>query len=593
MSTVTVNIDGRQVRADAGSTILEAANQAGIRIPTLCYHPDLTVRAVCRVCLVEVKGARTLQAACSFPVADGLEVKTNTPRIREARKVNLELLLSNHPFECPTCARNQDCELRALADEYNIRSVRFQGEKKEYLVDSSSYSLIRDANKCILCRRCVDVCNSLQAVGAIGPVNRGFDTVIAPAYDAELAAVNCAMCGQCINRCPVGALYEKDAIEDVWKAIADPDKHVVVQTAPAVRVALGEEFGMEHGAIVTGKMAAALRRLGFDAVFDTNFSADLTIMEEGYELIHRIKHGGVLPQLTSCSPGWIKYIEHFYPDLLPHLSTCKSPQQMLGAVAKTYYAQKSDIDPAKIVSVSVMPCTAKKFEAERPEMHDSGFKDVDYVLTTRELARMIKEAGIVFTDLPEEKFDSPLGAGTGAAVIFGATGGVMEAALRTAYEVVTGKELKQLDFESVRGFEGIKQASVDLDGTVVKVAVAHSLANAKVLMDRIRAGTADYHFIEIMCCPGGCLGGGGQPVPTNRDIRTKRMQAIYQEDKNLPWRKSHENPDVQQIYKEFLGEPLSERSHHLLHTHYTPRGKVKEGVHIPITVAHHGENAES
>ena len=587
MSTVNVTIDGRLVHAEAGSTILQAAQQAGIRIPTLCYHPDLTIRAVCRICVVEVQGARTLQAACSYPVTEGLVVRTNTPRIREARRTNLDLLLSNHPFECPTCTRNHDCELRALAYEYNITNVRFEGERKQYLIDTSSYSLIRDPNKCILCRRCVDVCNSLQAVGAIGPVNRGFDTVIAPAYDEKLAEIACAMCGQCINRCPVGALYEKDAIGDVWAAIADPSKHVVVQTAPAVRVALGEEFGMGAGQIVTGKMAAALRRLGFDAVFDTNFSADLTIMEEGYELIERITKGGVLPQLTSCSPGWIKFIEHYYPDLLPNLSTCKSPQQMLGAVAKTYYAERSGIDPASIVSVSIMPCTAKKFECERPEMHDSGFKDVDYVLTTREFARMIREAGIDFANLPEEKFDSPLGAGTGAAVIFGATGGVMEAALRTAYEVLTSKELKKVDFEAVRGMEGIKQATVDVEGMPIKVAVAHGLSNAKKLMDRVRSGDADYHFIEIMCCPGGCLGGGGQPVPTTPEIRRKRAEAIYQEDRNLPWRKSHENPDVQQIYKEFLGRPLSEKSHHLLHTHYTPRGRWGQPANAHVAAAEH------
>lgn len=568
-----MTIDGRQVQAEAGSTVLEAARQAGVRIPTLCYHPDLSVRAVCRICVMEVKGSGTLQAACAYPVNEGLEVKTNSPRIRASRRVNLELLLSNHPFECPVCVRSQNCELRALADEYNISSVRFQGEKRHYPIDTSAYSLVRDPNKCILCRRCVDVCNNLQAVGAIGPVNRGFDTVIAPAYDAKLADIACAMCGQCINRCPVGALYEKDAIDGVWAAIADPKKHVVVQTAPAVRVALGEEFGMGQGAIVTGKLAAALRRLGFDAVFDTNFSADLTIMEESYELIERITKGGVLPQLTSCSPGWIKYIEHFYPDLLPNLSTCKSPQQMLGAIAKTYYAERSGIAPGQIVSVSAMPCTAKKFECERPEMRDSGYQDVDYVLTTRELARMIKEAGIDFANLPDESFDSPLGAGTGAAVIFGATGGVMEAALRTAYEVITKKELSNLDFEAVRGMEGIKAATVDVDGLPVKVAVAHGLSNAKKLMDQVRAGEAAYHFIEIMACPGGCLGGGGQPVPTSLEIRKKRAQAIYQEDLNLPWRKSHENPDVQLIYKEFLDKPLSEKSHHLLHTHYTPRAR--------------------
>ena len=571
MSTVTLTIDGRPVQAEAGSSILQAAQQAGVHIPTLCYHPDLTVRAVCRICVVEVKNARTLQAACSYPVNEGLVVTTNSPRIRAARKVNLELLLSNHPFDCPTCVRNQNCELRALANEYNITQVRFQGERKEHLIDSSSYSVVRDPNKCILCRRCVDVCNSVQAVGAIGPVHRGFDTVIAPAYDAELAEVACAMCGQCINHCPVGALYEKDAISDVWEALADPTKHVAVQVAPAVRVALGEEFGMEPGQIVTGKLAAALRRLGFDVVFDTNFSADLTIMEEGYELIDRIQNGGVLPQITSCSPGWIKYIEHFYPDLLPNLSTCKSPQQMMGALIKSYYAEKSGVDPANIVSVSVMPCTAKKFECERPEMTDSGFKDVDHVLTTRELAKMIREAGIEFNALPEEGFDSPLGAGTGAAVIFGATGGVMEAALRTAYEVLTGKELKKLDFEAVRGMEGIKQATVAVGDLPLKVAVAHGLSNAKALMEKVKAGEADYHFIEIMCCPGGCIGGGGQPVPTNSEIRKKRAEAIYREDRGLPLRKSHENPEVQEVYREFLVKPLGEKSHHLLHTHYTPR----------------------
>jgi len=571
MSTVTLTIDGRPVQAEAGSSILQAAQQAGVHIPTLCYHPDLTVRAVCRICVVEVKNARTLQAACSYPVNEGLVVTTNSPRIRAARKVNLELLLSNHPFDCPTCVRNQNCELRALANEYNITQVRFQGERKEHLIDSSSYSVVRDPNKCILCRRCVDVCNSVQAVGAIGPVHRGFDTVVAPAYDAELAEVACAMCGQCINHCPVGALYEKDAINDVWEALADPTKHVAVQVAPAVRVALGEEFGMEPGQIVTGKLAAALRRLGFDVVFDTNFSADLTIMEDGYELIDRIQNGGVLPQITSCSPGWIKYIEHFFPDLLPNLSTCKSPQQMMGALIKSYYAEKSGVDPANIVSVSVMPCTAKKFECERPEMTDSGFKDVDHVLTTRELAKMIREAGIEFNALPDEGFDSPLGAGTGAAVIFGTTGGVMEAALRTAYEVLTGKELKKLDFEAVRGMEGIKQATVAVGDLPVKVAVAHGLSNAKALMEKVKAGEADYHFIEIMCCPGGCIGGGGQPVPTNSEIRKKRAEAIYREDRGLPLRKSHENPEVQEVYREFLVKPLGEKSHHLLHTHYTPR----------------------
>ncbi|MDN5347418.1 MAG: NADP-reducing hydrogenase subunit HndD [Clostridia bacterium] len=572
MSTVTLTIDNVQVEVEAGTTILKAAEKAGIHIPTLCYLEGINEIGACRVCVVEVEGAKTLMASCVAPVAQGMVVRTNTPRVRAARRLNVELLLSNHPMECPTCIRNLNCELQSLAQSLGIRQVRFEGRKVDYPKDTSTPALVRDPQKCILCRRCVAVCEKVQGVKAIAPLERGFDTVIAPAFQEPLYEVACVECGQCTLVCPVGALYEKDYTNEVWAALADPDKFVVVQTAPATRVSIGQEFGLPPGSINTGQMVAALRRLGFDRVFDTDFAADLTIMEEGSEFIQRLTKGGVLPLLTSCSPGWIKFIEHFYPELLPNLSTCKSPQQMFGAVAKTFYAQKAGIDPAKMVVVSIMPCTAKKFECQRPEMRDSGYQDVDYVLTTRELARMIKEAGIDFTALPEEQYDDPLGESTGAAVIFGATGGVMEAALRTAYELITGKELPSLDFYEVRGLKGIKEAVVNIDGTQVRVAVAHSLGHARQLLERVKAGE-QYHFIEIMCCPGGCIGGGGQPIPTNTEIRAQRIAGIYNADKNMPVRKSHENPSIQALYREFLGHPLSEKSHHLLHTHYTPRGK--------------------
>jgi len=572
-ATVNITIDGQPVQGREGQTILEAAREAGFYIPTLCYHPDLSVRAACRICVVEVKGARTLQAACAYPITEGLVVRTSTPAVREARKVNLELLLSNHDINCPSCARNLNCELQKLARDFNIVEPRFQGERTHHEADHSTPSIVRDPDKCILCRRCVDVCHEVQGVGVIGPSERGFRTIIGTAYEEPLAQQPCVLCGQCINRCPVGALYEVDYTEQVWKALADPKKFVVVQTAPAIRVAIGEEFGIPAGTIVTGQLAAGLRRLGFDRVFDTDFSADLTIIEEGHELLERLTRGGTLPMITSCSPGWIKFIEHYYSDLLAHLSTCKSPQQMFGAVAKTYYAEKAGIDPKDMVVVSIMPCTAKKFECQRPEMDDSGFQDVDYAITTRELARMLRQAGIDLSKLPEEQYDDPLGRSTGAAVIFGATGGVMEAALRTVYEVVTKRNLPSLEFKAVRGMEGIKEAAVDLDGTVVKVAVAHGLANARVLLDKIRDGSADYHFIEIMACPAGCIGGGGQPIPTSPEIRAARMRAIYREDERMVIRKSHENPAIQALYQEFLGQPLGEKSHHLLHTHYTPRGK--------------------
>jgi len=575
MATVKLTVDGVPVEVEAGSTVLKAAEKAGINIPTLCYLEGIHEVGACRVCVVDV-GAKALQAACVAPVAEGMKVLTNTPAVRTARKTTVELILSNHPDNCPSCVRNLNCELQALAESLNIRGNRFEGARNEWKPDVSSHSIVRDPNKCILCRRCVSVCEKVQGVQAIGPINRGFNTVIAPAFGELLADSVCVNCGQCILVCPVGALYEKDGIAKTWAALSDPGKHVVVQTAPAVRVALGETQGGEPGEVVTGQMVAGLRRLGFDGVMDTDFTADLTILEEGTELIERLTKGGVLPMITSCSPGWIKFIEHFYPDLLPNLSTCKSPQQMFGALAKTFYAEKKGIDPASIFSVSIMPCTAKKFECERPEMRDSGYQDVDVVLTTRELGRMMKEAGIVLDKLPEEEYDPPMGLTTGAAVIFGATGGVCEAALRTVYEVVTKEPLEDVNFKFCRGLAGVKEAEVDLKGTKVKVAVSHSLSNARKVLDMVRAGNPNgWAFIEVMCCPGGCIGGGGQPIPTNTAIRQKRIDGTYTADERLAIRKSHENPAITAIYKEFLGQPLGHKSHELLHTKYTPRGRYR------------------
>ncbi len=573
MSEFTISVNGREVPASAGMTVLEAATAAGIKIPTLCFHPDLPPQGACRVCLVEIEGERVLQPSCTFPVRPGMAVQTHSPAVRKARRTVVELLLSDHPSDCTTCARCGTCELQALAEDLGLREVRFRVPPPGHEVDASSLSVVRDPDKCILCRRCIETCELIQGVEGLRIKGRGYDSTVGAPFDTPLGDALCVNCGQCINRCPTGALTEKTQIPQVWAALEDPEIFTVVQTAPAVRVALGEALGMPPGEIVTGKLVSALRALGFDRVFDTDFTADLTIMEEGYELIHRIQNGGVLPQLTSCSPGWIKFIEHFYPQLLPNVSSCKSPQQMFGALAKTYFAEVAGVDPASMRVVSIMPCTAKKYEAARPEMCDSGYQDVDYVLTTRELAQMIKEMGLDFASLPESDYDDPLGQSTGAAVIFGATGGVMEAALRTAYEVISGEKLEELDITPVRGMEGIKEASVKIGDLELKAAVAHGLANAAQLLDKIAAGEADYHFVEIMACPGGCLGGGGQPVPTSLDIRKARAAAIYQVDEELPIRRSHENPSIQELYARFLGEPLSEKSHHLLHTHYVPRTK--------------------
>ncbi len=580
MNMVNIKINNMPLSVPGGISILEAARYAGIEIPTLCYLKEMNEIGACRICMVEVKGARSLVSACVFPVNEGMEIFTNSEKVRKSRKHTLELILSTHRKECLSCVRSGNCELQKLCKDYGVEDENaYAGAYPEFQFDDSAPHMIRDNSKCILCRRCVAACDN-QAISVIGANARGFDTHIGSPFELPLFDFSCVSCGQCIVHCPVGALYEKDDTAKVFEAINNPEKFVVVNTAPSIRVTLGEAFGNEIGTNVTGKMVAALRRLGFDKVFDTDFSADLTILEEAHELLERIKNGGALPLITSCSPGWVKYCEHYYPDQLAHLSSCKSPQQMFGAVTKTWYAKKMGIDPKDIVVVSIMPCTAKKFECGREDQSASGYADVDYALTTRELARMIDTAGINFNLLPDEEFDNPLGEGTGAGVIFGATGGVMEAALRTAVETLTGEELKSLEFTEVRGTEGLKEASYTVAGLEVKVCAASGLANAKKVMDAIKAGTCDYQFVEIMACPGGCVNGGGQPtqpatVHNFTDLKGIRGKALYTADENLPVRKSHESEAVKTVYKEYFGEPGSHVAHEVLHTSYVARPKYK------------------
>ena len=580
MEMVNIKINNMSLSVPKGISILEAARMAGIEIPTLCYLKKINEIGACRICMVEVKGARSLVTACVYPVNEGMEIFTNTERVRKSRKMTLELILSTHDRKCLSCVRSGTCELQQLCKEFGVDDEgRFDGANPVHEYDDSAIHMIRDNGKCILCRRCVAACQA-QHISVIGANARGFDTHIGSAFERPLDSVACVSCGQCIVNCPTGAIYEKDDTAKVLEAINDPEKFVVVHTAPSIRVTLGECFGMHIGTNVQGKMVAALRRLGFDKVFDTDFGADLTIVEEANEFLGRVQNGGVLPMITSCSPGWIKYCEHYYPDMLDHLSTCKSPQQMSGAIIKTWYAEKMGIDPKDIVVVGIMPCTAKKFETKRDDQAASGYPDVDYSLTTRELGRMIESAGIYFKHLPDEEFDNPLGDSTGAAVIFGATGGVMEAALRTAVEKLSGEELKSLDFTEVRGTDGIKEASYTVNGMEVKVCVVSGLANANTIMEKVKNGTADYHFIEIMGCPGGCVNGGGQPIQhavvrNFVDLRARRAAALYEADKDMPLRKSHESEAVKRLYDEFLGEPGSHKAHEVLHTSYVARPKYK------------------
>lgn len=580
MSLVTLTINNKQVQVEEGATILEAAKKLNIKIPTLCHlnlHDTKMVNQVasCRVCVVEVEGRRNLAPACATPVFNGMVVKTNTLRAIKARRTVVELLLSDHPKDCLVCEKNKNCELQTLAADLEVREIKYEGAISRYPVDRTSQSIVRDLDKCVLCRRCETMCNKVQTVNVLSGVERGFETVVAPAFSLPMTETSCTFCGQCVAVCPTGALTEVNNISKVWSALTDVDKFVVVQTAPAIRVALGEEFGMAPGTVVTGKMVAALRALGFNKVFDTDFAADLTIMEEASEFVHRLQHGGRLPILTSCCPGWVKFFEHQFSDLLDIPSSCKSPHEMFGAVTKTYLAEKMGIDPKKIVVVSVMPCLAKKYEAARPELSNDGMQDVDIVISTRELAKMLKEAGVDFTSLEDEEFDNPLGESTGASVIFGTTGGVLEAALRTSYEWLTNKSLDNVEFHQVRGMEGIKESSVKINDMDVKIAVAHGLGNARKLLEAIRSGEAEYHAIEIMACPGGCVNGGGQPYNHGDiEIVKKRAEGIYSEDRGKARRKSHENEAVKKLYDEFLGEPYGEKAHKLLHTHYQKRQKM-------------------
>lgn len=578
MSKVNLSINGIQYDVPSNFTVLEAARSVGIDIPSLCFLKDINEVGACRVCVVEVEGARALQASCVLPVREGMVIDTNNSRVRKARKSTVELLLANHNRECTTCVRSRNCELQSLSEELGIRSIGFEGVKREPSFDDLSPSIIRDSSKCILCGRCVSACKNVQGIGILDFQNRGFETTVGPAFDMSMKDVPCIYCGQCMVVCPVGALSEKSAVDKVWSFLEDKSKHVIVQSAPAVRAALGEEFGYPIGTNVTGKLATALRRLGFDKIFDTNWAADVTIMEEGTELLGRIQNGGVLPMITSCSPGWVRYIEFQYPELLPHLSSCKSPQNMFGALAKSYYAEKHGIDPKDIVVVSVMPCTSKKSEIVRPELEVNGYRDVDASITTRELALMIKEARLEFDKLEEGTFDAFMGDYTGAGVIFGATGGVMEAALRTVADVLTGQDIEQVDYTAVRGLDGIKEATINVAGMDIKIAVAHNTTNAGILLDKIKSGEADYHFIEVMACPGGCVNGGGQPIQPASvrnviDIRAERAKALYSEDAALKVRKSHQNPEIKRLYDEYLGKPNSHKAHELLHTHYVSREK--------------------
>lgn len=577
MKKVNITINDINIAVPESSTVLEAAREVNIKIPTLCHLNLHDLEAVnrsasCRVCVVEIDGRGSLAPSCSTYVSEGMVVRTNTPRAVKARRTMVELLLSDHPKDCLTCEKNQKCDLQKLAADLGVREIEYTGEKSTYEKDRSSYSIYRNLDKCILCRRCETMCNEVQTCGILSGMGRGFETVVGPAFGMPMIDTMCTFCGQCVAVCPTAALTEISNVRQVWDAINDPEKHVVVQTAPAVRVALGEEFGMEAGSIVTGKMVAALRRMGFDQIFDTDFAADLTIVEEASELIHRVQHGGTLPILTSCCPAWVKFFEHQFPDLLDIPSTCKSPHEMFGAVTKTYYAEKYNINPEKIVVVSVMPCLAKKYEAARPELNSAGFQNVDYVISTRETAGMIKEAGINFIDLPDEDFDDPLGESTGAGVIFGTTGGVIEAALRTACDWLTGESLEDIDYHQLRGLEGIREGSVMIGDTEFKIGIAHGLGNARKLLEDIQAGKTKYHAIEIMACPGGCIGGGGQPYHQgDSEIIKKRAEAIYREDMGKEKRKSHMNENVLELYREYLGEFYGEKAHELLHTSYQKR----------------------
>ncbi len=577
MDMVNVKVNGIDVQVPQNATVLEAAKIAGINIPTLCYLKDINEIGACRLCLVEVKGARGLVTACVYPVNEGMEIFTNTERVRAARKMNIELVLSAHRKDCLSCIRSTTCELQKLASEYGVDENYFNSDEKPITIDDSSVSIIRDASKCILCRRCVAACSKLQGTNIIAPQNRGYDTTVAPYLGKMLGDTTCINCGQCIVACPVGALYERDDTARIMEAINDPTKHVAICCAPSVRAQIGECFGYEPGTDCEGKMVAALKRLGFDGVYDMNFTADLTIMEEATELMGRIKNGGPLPLITSCSPGWIKFCEHYFPEFTDNLSTCKSPQQMFGAIYKTFYAKELGLDPKNIVFVSAIPCTAKKFEVNRPGQDVDGMPGVDIAVTTRELGRLINASGINFRALADEKFDTPVDVGSGAGVIFGATGGVMEAALRTAADVILGTSLEKIEYNDVRGTEGIKFATYKLGDLTVNVAVASGTGNAKKLLNGIKSGEYKADFVEIMACPGGCVNGGGQPlqpavVRNSTDLRAVRAKVLYDADAKLPLRKSHENPEVQRVYKEFLGEPNSELAHKLLHTHYIKRG---------------------